>query len=72
MRLAILLLAALLVACTAPQPPGSVSDVEITKPMPGMHMSAGFLTITNRTDERSGSRVSTARSSRVSRFMKRL
>jgi len=51
MRLAILLLAALLVACTAPQPPVAVSDVEITKPMPGMHMSAGFLTITNRTDE---------------------
>lgn len=51
MRLAILLLGTLLVACGAPQPPVAVSDVEITRPMPGRHMSAGFLVVTNHTDE---------------------
>lgn len=51
MRLMTPLLAALLVACNAPQPPVSASDVEVTRPMPGMHMSAGFLVVTNRTDD---------------------
>jgi len=51
MRVAILLMGSLLVACGAPQPPVAVSDVEITKPMPGRHMSAGFLVVTNNTGE---------------------
>lgn len=51
MRLVILLLGTLLVACGAPQPPLAVSDVEITRPMPGMHMSAGFLVISNHTGD---------------------
>ena len=51
MRVAILLMGTLLVACGAPQPPVAVSDVEITKPMPGRHMSAGFLVVTNNTGE---------------------
>ena len=51
MRIAILLMGTLLVACGAPQPPVAVSDVEITKPMPGRHMSAGFLVVTNNTGE---------------------
>ena len=51
MRVAILLMGTLLVACGAPQPPVAVSDVEITRPMPGRHMSAGFLVVTNNTGE---------------------
>ena len=51
MRLATLLLFSLLVACSAPQPPLVASDVEVTKPMPGRHMSAGFLVLTNNTGE---------------------
>ena len=51
MRVAILLVSTLLAACGAPQPPVAVSDVEITKPMPGRHMSAGFLVVTNNTGE---------------------
>ena len=51
MRVAILLMGTLLVACGEPQPPVAVSDVEITKPMPGRHMSAGFLVVTNNTGE---------------------
>lgn len=51
MRSVLFLFAALLAACGAPEPPLVVSELEITKPMPGMHMSAGFLVITNNTDE---------------------
>lgn len=51
MRLSVLLLTVLLAACGAPQPPVIVSDLEITKPMPGRHMSAGFFVISNNTDE---------------------
>lgn len=50
MRIAILLLSAMLAACGAQEPPVVVSDVEITKPVPGRHMSAGFLVVTNNTD----------------------
>jgi len=50
MRILPLLLALMLVACGAPKPPVTVSDVDITKPMPGRHMSAGFLVIANNTD----------------------
>ena len=51
MRGLLLLLAVFLAACGAPEPPLVVSELEITQPMPGMHMSAGFLVITNNTDE---------------------
>jgi copper(I)-binding protein len=51
MRLLPLLAVTLLVACSAPEAPLVASSVEITKPMPGRHMSAGFLVLTNNTDE---------------------
>ena len=51
MRIALVLFILLLAACGAPQPPLVASEVEITKPMPGRQMSAGFLLLTNNTDE---------------------
>ena len=51
MRGAALVLALLLAACGAPEAPLVVTDLEISKPMPGMKMSAGFLVVTNNTDE---------------------
>ena len=51
MRVSILLLAMLLSACGTPEAPLVISELEITKPMPGMKMSAGFLVITNQTSE---------------------
>ena len=51
MRITLLLSILLLVACGAPQPPLVASEVEITKPMPGRQVSAGFLLLTNNTDE---------------------
>ena len=51
MRLVPLLLTLFLVACGAPQPPLVVTDLEVTKPMPGRQMSAGFLVLTNNTGE---------------------
>jgi len=51
MRLIVVLLTVLLAACGAPQPPLVATDVEITRPMPGRQMSAGFLVLTNNTDE---------------------
>ena len=51
MRITLLLLALLVAACGAPEPPLIVSELEITKPMPGRHMSAGFLVLTNNTDD---------------------
>ena len=50
MRIGVVVAALLLTACGAPQPPLVASDVEITQPMPGRHMSAGFLVLTNNTD----------------------
>ena len=41
----------LLTACGSPRPPLVASDVEITPPMPGRMMSAGYLVLTNNTDE---------------------
>ena len=41
----------LLMACGSPPPPLVASDVEITRPMPGREMSAGYLVLTNNTDE---------------------
>lgn len=52
MRLAVIVLAALLVACGSPKPPLVVSDLEVTRPMPGREMSAAFFVVTNNTDER--------------------
>ena len=51
MRAFLVLLAVLLAACGAPKPPLVVSELEITKPMPGRSMSAGYLVLTNNTDE---------------------
>ena len=51
MRIPMLVLALLLAACGAPEAPVTVSDVDITKPLPGRHMSAGFFVIANNTDE---------------------
>lgn len=49
MRILVLIVALLLAACGAPEPPLVVSELEITKPMPGMEMSAGYLVIRNNT-----------------------
>lgn len=38
-------------ACSAPQPPLVATDVEITRPIPGMNMGAGFLVLTNNTNK---------------------
>jgi len=51
MRIFAVLLTLFLTACGAPESPVVVSDVEITRPMPGRHMSAGFFVITNNTKE---------------------
>ena len=50
MRHNLFLACVLLAACGSPQPPLVASDVEITRPMPGRHMSAGYLVLTNNTD----------------------
>ncbi len=51
MRAALLLLVLAMAACGAPQPPLIASEVEITKPVPGRAMSAGYLVLRNTTDE---------------------
>ena len=51
MRAFLVLLPVLLAACGAPKPPLVVSELEITEPMPGRAMSAGYLVLTNNTDE---------------------
>lgn len=50
MRFNLLLAVALLAACGSPPPPLVASDVEITPPMPGRDMRAGYLVLTNNTD----------------------
>ena len=50
MRHCLFLACVMLAACSSPQPPLVASDVEITRPMPGRHMSAGYLVLTNNTD----------------------
>ena len=50
MRIPLVLAALAFAACGAPQPPLVASDVEITQPVPGRHISAGFLVLTNNTD----------------------
>jgi len=55
MRIAVALpvavLVALLAGCGAPKAPLVISELEVTKPMPGRSMSAGFFIVTNNTDE---------------------
>ncbi len=52
MRTGLTLLLVLVGACSADTQPALVaSDVTITQPMPGMTMSAGYLTLTNNTEE---------------------
>ena len=51
MRHVTILAALLLFACGAPQPPLVVTGLEVTQPMPGRHMSAGYLVLTNNTGE---------------------
>ena len=50
MRFTPLILAAILAACGAPQPPVVASDVEVTQPTPGRNMSAAYFVLTNHTD----------------------
>ncbi len=50
-RLTILLALALTACSSEPTPPLAVSDVELTKPMPGMSMSAGYLVLRNASSE---------------------
>ena len=51
MRAFLILAVALVAACGAPQPPLVASEVEITRPMPGRSMSAGYLVLRNNTDQ---------------------
>ncbi len=51
MRKLVFFCAVFLTACGAPQPPLVVSEIEVTRPMPGMKMSAGFFVMSNNTDE---------------------
>ena len=61
-RICFVLLAVLLGACGGePQPPLVATEVIVTRPMPGMGMSAAYLSLTNNTDQLiSISRVSSA------------
>ena len=45
------LLCALLAACSAAEPPLLVEDVVLTRPLPGAHMGAGYMTLRNTTAE---------------------
>jgi len=51
MRCLVVGICILLAACGAPQPPLVASEVEITRPVPGRNMSAGFMVLTNNTDQ---------------------
>lgn len=46
-----LVIYALAVSCSVDQTPLVASDVEIRSPMPGMQMSAGYLTLSNNTTQ---------------------
>ena len=48
----LLLLLAVMAACTSePQPPLVASDVVVTRPLPGMKMSAAYLSLANNSDQ---------------------
>ena len=52
MRIGVLLAIILVGACsTEPQAPLVATDVVVTRPIPGMQMSAAYLSLTNHTDE---------------------
>ena len=52
MRIGVLLAVILVSACsTEPQAPLVATDVVVTRPVPGMQMSAAYLSLTNPTDE---------------------
>jgi copper(I)-binding protein len=52
MRIGVLLAIILVSACsTEPQAPLVATDVVVTRPVPGMQMSAAYLSLTNHTDE---------------------
>ena len=51
MRAALIAIFLLLAACGEPQPPLVASDVHITRPLPGRHVSAGYLVLSNTTSE---------------------
>jgi copper(I)-binding protein len=51
MRITTLFLLALIAACGKAHAPLVADNVEITRPMPGRHMSAGYLVLANNTDE---------------------
>lgn len=42
----------LVVACSAKQPPLLAEQLHITRPMPGMSMGAGYLTLKNNSDQK--------------------
>lgn len=41
----------LLVACSAEQPPLRAEQLQISRPLPGMNMGAGYLTLENNSDQ---------------------
>ena len=51
MRRLAAIIACLVVGCAEPGPPIVASDVEVTRPIPGMAMSAAYLVLTNTTGE---------------------
>lgn len=51
MRFGVLVAVILVSACNAePQPPLVAADIVVTRPIPGMQMSAAYLSLTNHTD----------------------
>ena len=50
-QLSVLALCVALFSCSTKQAPLVAEDVEITRPLPGVRMSAGYLTLRNTTDE---------------------
>ena len=52
MKRLVLVFALLVAACSGePAPPLEISDVVVKKPLPGMHMSAGYFTMTNNSQQ---------------------
>ncbi|MDJ0812135.1 MAG: copper chaperone PCu(A)C [Woeseiaceae bacterium] len=50
MRLPVVVILTLLAACGSDAPPVVATDVVVKRPMPGMQMSAGYLTLRNNSD----------------------
>lgn len=51
MRTTVIAILLLLAACGEQQPPLVASDVQITRPLPGRDVSAGYLVVSNTTSE---------------------